>query len=199
MAAAEMAGADVASVYSAICPRIVGCVIVQRLLKRSFCVRTPSTVQTPGGKHKQLARQPSIILTQDLPMTSRYHAVVWIDHHEARIFHFDREGIDRHVIQPDNPTQHIHHKANTIGSGHAAPDHEFLHRVANAVAGAQAVLITGPANTKTELAKHIRDRDPHLGVRIAGIETVDHPSDKALVAHARAYFKDDNQVLPRVR
>ena len=130
-------------------------------------------------------------------MTSHYHAVVWIDHHEARVFHFDREDAERLVIHPDNPTQHIHHKANTIGSGHASEDQDFLHRVAAAVADAGAILITGPAGEKTELVKHMERHDPLVAKRIAGVESVDHPSDKSLVAHARAYFKDDHQKQPR--
>lgn len=128
---------------------------------------------------------------------TRYHAVVWIDHHEARVFHFDRTGVDKLVIRPDNPTQHIHHKANTIGSGHAAEDRDYLHRVTAALAGTGAILITGPANAKTELVKHIHGHAPSLMEHIAGIETVDHPSDKALVAHARAAFQSDHQTLPR--
>ena len=130
-------------------------------------------------------------------MTSHYHAVVWIDHHEGRVFHFDRTGTERLVIHPDHPTRHIHHKANTIGAGHEAEDQDFLHRVADAVSDATAILITGPANAKTELVKHIHRHEPHLVERLAGVETVDHPSDKQLVAHARAYFKDDHQPAPR--
>jgi len=55
-------------------------------------------------------------------MTTHFHAVVWIDHHEARVFHFSRTEVDSLVLHPNNPTQHIHHKANSIGSGHAAED-----------------------------------------------------------------------------
>jgi hypothetical protein len=122
-------------------------------------------------------------------MASHYHAVVWIDHHEARVFHFGLTGSEHLVLHPDNPTKHIHHKANSIGSGHAAEDQDFLHRVTEAIAGAGAVLITGPANAKTELVKHIHHHDPKLMDSIAAVETVDHPSDGQLVAHARRYFK----------
>ena len=52
--------------------------------------------------------------------THHYHAVVWIDHREARVFHFSPSDVERLVVRPDNPTKHIHHKANSIGSGHAA-------------------------------------------------------------------------------
>ena len=123
-------------------------------------------------------------------MTSNNHAVVWIDHREARVFHFDRESVERLVLHPDNPTKHLHHKANCIGSGNAAEDQAYLHSVATALADAQSILITGPANAKTELVKHIHRHEPRLIAHIAGIETVDHPSDKELVAHARAYFHE---------
>lgn len=130
-------------------------------------------------------------------MTSHYHAVVWIDHREARVFHFDREGVEKLVIHPDHPTQHIHHKANTVGSGHAGEDHAYFEAVAQAIDDAQAILIAGPANAKNQLVKHIEDHHRKLAARIQGVESSDHPSDKALVAHARTYFKDDHQALPR--
>jgi hypothetical protein len=53
-------------------------------------------------------------------MSSHYHAIVWIDHHEARIFHFNVSEVDRLVLHPHKPTRHIHHKANSIGNGHAS-------------------------------------------------------------------------------
>ncbi|HZC57145.1 MAG TPA: translational machinery protein, partial [Xanthobacteraceae bacterium] len=77
-------------------------------------------------------------------MTSHhFHAVVWIDHHEARVFHFSPSDAEKLVLHPDNPTRHIHHKANSIGSGHAAEDQNFLDAVAKSIADAGAVLITG--------------------------------------------------------
>ena len=131
-------------------------------------------------------------------MTSHKHAVVWIDHHEARIFHFDRESVDQLVLHPDNPTKHLHHKAKSIGSGKASDDQDYFHSVATALADARSILITGPANAKTELVKCIHCHEPKLIERIAVIETVDHPTDKELVAHARASFKANNQMLPRI-
>ena len=122
-------------------------------------------------------------------MSGHYHAVIWIDHHEARVFHFGPTDVEHLVLRPDEPTRHIHHKANSIGSGHAAEDHEFLGRVAESIADAKAVLVTGPANAKTELIKHIHHHQPKLMNIIVGVETVDHPSDGALVAFARRYFQ----------
>ncbi len=129
--------------------------------------------------------------------TPHFHAVVWIDHREARVFHVSPTDVEKLVLRPNDPTRHIHHKANEIGSGHAAEDEAFLHAVAHAIADAGAVLITGPANAKTELVKHIHHHDPQLMNVLVGVETVDHPSDAQLVAHARKYFHGADLMTPQ--
>ena len=129
-------------------------------------------------------------------MSSHYHAIVWIDHREARIFHFNATDVESLVVNPHDPTRHIHHKANSIGSGHAPENQTFFHDVLAAIADAGAVLITGPANAKTELVKHIHRHNPKLFEKIAGIESSDHPSDGSLVAHARHYFKAVDRMAP---
>jgi stalled ribosome rescue protein Dom34 len=126
-----------------------------------------------------------------------YHAVIWIDHHEARVFHFSPTDVERLVLHPDHPTSHIHHKANSIGSGHATTDPAYLHAVAESIADAGAVLIAGPANAKTELIKHIHRHDPKLMNVIVGVETVDHPSDAQLVAYAKEYLKATDRMQPQ--
>ncbi len=131
-------------------------------------------------------------------MSTHNHAVIWIDHREARIFHFNRLEADTQVLHPHNLTKHIHHKANSMGSGHAAADQDFLHEVAEAIGAAHAVLVTGPAQAKTDLIKHIHRHDPQLMERIAGVETVDHPTDGALLDHARHYFKAADLTTPQL-
>jgi stalled ribosome rescue protein Dom34 len=126
-----------------------------------------------------------------------YHAVVWIDHREARVFHFSPTDIDKLVLHPDHPTKHIHHKAGSVGGGHATADQDFLHAVAQSVADAGAVLICGPGNAKTELVHHIDRHDPGLKKLVVGVETVDHPSDAELVAHARRYFAAADRMQPQ--
>jgi stalled ribosome rescue protein Dom34 len=125
-----------------------------------------------------------------------YHAIVWIDHREARIFHFTPADVEKLVLHPDHPTRHIHHKANSVGSGHAAEDHAYLQAVAESIADAGAILIAGPANEKTELVRHIREHSPKLINAIVGVETVDHPSDAQLVAYARKHFRAADR-MPR--
>jgi stalled ribosome rescue protein Dom34 len=121
--------------------------------------------------------------------TPHFHAVIWIDHHEAKIFHFNKMDVDMQSLQPENPSMHVHHKSNTVGSGHEKLDKVFLHEVATAVASAGEVLIVGPGNAKDELVEHITRYDPKLKDKIMGVETVDHPSDGQIVAYARNFFK----------
>jgi hypothetical protein len=125
-----------------------------------------------------------------------YHAAIWIDHREARVFHFNPIDVETLVLHPDHPTRHVHHKANSIGSGHATTSPDYLREVAESVSDAGALLITGPANAKTELAEYIHLYVPKLAKAIAGVESVDHPSDAQLVAYARKYLTATDRMQP---
>jgi hypothetical protein len=140
-------------------------------------------MRTRGSRHQPATEQ------KENTMKKHFHAVVWIDHLEARIFSFSRDDVEKLVLHPDNPTRHIHRKTNTIGSGHAAPDAVFLHEVARLLGTAGAILITGPANAKVQLMTHLKSHDPEVAKRVSAVETLDHPSDGQLVALARKYFK----------
>jgi hypothetical protein len=121
-------------------------------------------------------------------MQPHFHAIVWIDHHQAKVFRFNADDVERAVIRPHDPTVHLHHKANTIGSGHAPVDKDFLGRVTAAMAGAGTILIVGPAGARTELAAHLAAHAPDLSARVAAVEAADHPSEGELVALARRFF-----------
>jgi stalled ribosome rescue protein Dom34 len=127
-------------------------------------------------------------------MSPHYHALVWIDHREAKVFQFDATDVDYTKVRSTHPHQHIHHKANTGDSGHAPLDKEFLNHVAQALATAGAILITGPAGAKTELATYIKEKQPELAKKISGVEALDHPTDGALVDFARRFFKADDRM-----
>ena len=43
-------------------------------------------------------------------MQGHYHAVVWIDHRQARVFHFNAEDADKVVIHPEHPVRDYHRK-----------------------------------------------------------------------------------------
>ncbi len=122
-------------------------------------------------------------------MPTHFHAVVWLDHSQAKLFHIGLTGADELTLHPHLQTKHLHHKANAIGSGHAAPDKQFFEEIANALQDAGEILIIGPANAKTELAKHLREKHPAVGQRIVAVEAADHPTDRQIVAYAKQHFK----------
>ena len=122
-------------------------------------------------------------------MPTHFHAIVWIDHSQAKVFHVGLSGEDEVILHPLMPTRHLHHKANSIGSGHVGFDKEFLAQVMNAVSDAGEILIIGPASAKTELAKYLREQHAAIGDRIVAVEAADHPSDREIVSYAKKYFK----------
>ena len=123
--------------------------------------------------------------------TGRVHAVIWIDHHEAKIFRFDGEVTEatHHVIRDEHSPAHLHHKANSTGSGHAAVNHAYLAKVAADISDARAILIVGPSSAKHEFYKHLEQHHSALLPWIVGVETLDHPSDGPLLAHAAHSFR----------
>lgn len=131
-------------------------------------------------------------------MSEHYHALVWIDHHQAKVFQFDAVSADHAVIHGTHPHEHIHHKANAGDSGHAAVDHGFLERVSQAILGSGAILITGPGNAKQELASHIARAHPQLAKAISAIQTSDHPTDGELLAAGRKFFRADDRMHSQV-
>ena len=131
-------------------------------------------------------------------MSGHSHVVVWIDHREARVIFFNAEEAETHVVHAHDRHAHLHHKANSLGSGHAAEDHNFLEAVSQAMAGAREALIAGPGSAKTELMKHIQNHTPDLARAILGVETLDHPTDGELVGHARKFFHAADRRTPQM-
>ncbi|MDE2385666.1 MAG: translational machinery protein [Alphaproteobacteria bacterium] len=129
---------------------------------------------------------------------SHFHAVVWIDHKEAKVFHFNKDEADKVAVKAGD-TSHLRHHANVTGSSHAKTSEAYLHEVCHAVADAGAILITGPGVAKTELIHHMHKHDPQVAKKVAAIETVDHPTDGQLLAHARKYFKSADLETPQIQ
>ena len=127
---------------------------------------------------------------------THYHACVWIDHREARIFGVGLEEADSAVAANLHATHHIHRKANQVGLGTETLDHEFLAEVAALLQPVQAILIAGPGKAKHELAAYLEEHAPATAKRVWGIEAMDHPSDGQLLAAARKYFKAADRMHP---
>jgi stalled ribosome rescue protein Dom34 len=122
------------------------------------------------------------------------HAIVWLDHREARIVGFSLDATSSVAVHSERPVRRVHHKANVIGAGRAPDDHHFFDGIVEVVDESDKILVAGPGNAKTAFATYVRDRHPLVADRIVGIEPLDHPTDKELLAYAKKYFKAVDQL-----
>jgi stalled ribosome rescue protein Dom34 len=132
---------------------------------------------------------------REAAMAHHFHAVVWVDHAKAGIFHFNVEEADKTVIRPDHAVRDIHHGANRTGH-RIAEDRRFFADVTKAIADAGAILIVGPGEERHELAKFIAERHPAIKTHIEGVESSDHPTDGELLDTARRYVKAADRMRP---
>lgn len=127
-------------------------------------------------------------------MSNHFHAMVWIDHREAKVFHFDAEHDEEVVVRNSHGHQHLHHKVNSADSGHVAVDKEYLRRVVEEIAAAGAILIVGPGSAKTELRSFTEHSRPDVARKIRAVQTLDHPTEGQLLALGRKFFVADDRM-----
>ncbi len=118
------------------------------------------------------------------------HAIVFIDHEHAKIFHVD-------VGDPKGAalTEAAHHTtaARHKTDGKATHDHKLFDAVIAGVKNIGEILVVGPGTAKSELMHHVEKTAKQLVPRVVGVEAVDHPTDKQLVALAKKKFKAIDQ------
>lgn len=127
-------------------------------------------------------------IQEDIFVNAHYHAVIWIDHHEAHVIHFNADQSDADIVRATHSPRHLHSKAGSPSGTRVRDEPEFFRELAAAVGTVQEILIAGPSSAKTEFVKYLHKHEPVTFERISGIETMDRVSDKSLVAEARRYF-----------
>jgi stalled ribosome rescue protein Dom34 len=120
-------------------------------------------------------------------VSSTRRALVWVDHHEARIVssHPDTTEPDVKVLAGD--VGRPHERKHDGGHRHAMTAH-FADRIVEGTREYTELVVAGPSTAKDELMGHLRDRHPELVARVYVVETLDHTSDAQLAAHARELF-----------
>lgn len=131
-------------------------------------------------------------------MAQHFHAVVCIDHAQAVILDFSKDGFNEYRIAATDRHGHIHHKAGAPGSGHEHDAKDYFEAVAAQAGLSQEILIVGHGDAKTLFAHFIRDHVPALAPRIKGVETVDHPSNGEILALARKFFEGEDITTPQM-
>ncbi len=110
-----------------------------------------------------------------------FHAVVFVDHQHAQILQFDAEHVRAEKIKAH--TRHTRQHGSQVRS-----EHEFFGHVCDALQGIQEVLVTGPRTGVADFRHYVEKHRPQSAQHIVAYETVDHPTDRQLVAMARQYF-----------
>ena len=111
---------------------------------------------------------------------STFHALVWMDHHEAHMLMFDREHVEAQRILSRSHHKHQGKSVDTVA---------FYQDIVTALNGSHEVLLTGPGLARQDFRTWCNAHQPGTGQRIVDSITTDHPSDAQLIALARQYFK----------
>lgn len=121
---------------------------------------------------------------------SLFHAVVHTDHQSAEILQFDAEQVIGQKLKAHSHNTPQHHSG-------VRTEHEFFGSVCDALDGIAGVLVTGTHTAVTDF-KHYADKHrPQVAAHIVGYEVVDHPTENQLVALARKFFANFNQMAGR--
>jgi stalled ribosome rescue protein Dom34 len=112
---------------------------------------------------------------------SLFHAVVWLDHHSAQVLQFDAEHVQAEKVKASSRHSKQHGSA-------VRTEHEFYAELCAALNGITEVLLTGGNTALKDFRHYVEKHRPTLAAQIVGYETVDHPSDKQLLALARQFF-----------
>ena len=120
------------------------------------------------------------------------HAIAWIDHHHAQVVQFDAEHVQALKVK-----EHAHY---TRQHGSAVrSEHEFFAEVCDALNAVAAVLIAGSHTAQADFRHYIDKHRPALAPRIAGWETVNHPTEGELVKLARQFFVNRGEMTATPR
>ncbi len=122
------------------------------------------------------------------------HAVIWMDHKEARIFHVHPGTVDEATVLAPQHLVHRHPKGRGEAREHPDDGHRYFQEVAADLDGTAALLIMGPSSAKFEFFRHLHEHDRDLASKVVGIEAADHPTDGQVVARARVYFNGSDRM-----
>lgn len=112
---------------------------------------------------------------------SFFHAVVWIDHHTAKILQFDASQVLAQQV-----SEHVH--CTRQHGSNVRSEHEFFSEVCDATKGIAEVLVVGSHTAQADFRHYVEKHRAEVALRIVGWETVGHMSTSELFAMARRYF-----------
>lgn len=118
-------------------------------------------------------------------------AIVWIDSRQAFVFRFGEDDAALERLRADAPFLAVKHKAGALQAGQLAADLALLDRVVDALRGTRTWRLCGPDGARDYLLGYLeryKSRDGHIArllTQLAGVTTLDQPTDEALRVQAR--------------
>jgi hypothetical protein len=122
-------------------------------------------------------------------MSTKKPALLWIDHHEARIIRStwnEHESVEVDVLRSGD--DRTHDRKHDGGHRHVLST-AFADRVAGALRGHTDLIVSGPSTAKDEVMVHLRERHADVAGCVRKIETLDRATDPQLAEHARGVFE----------
>jgi stalled ribosome rescue protein Dom34 len=118
---------------------------------------------------------------------SHRESAVWIDHHEAHVFRVGEPAFAHSIVRAP---QHVRRHPRREAQPHNHPDDErrFFRDVAQSLSESDKVLVLGPSTAKLHFRDYVLEHASTLHFSVVGVETLDRPTDKQLVAYVRQYF-----------
>jgi hypothetical protein len=118
-------------------------------------------------------------------------AIVWISNREARVFRFGDEDVAQARLRADTPLLKLVHKTGEMQKGNLSADLALLDRVIDSLRGIRTWRLAGPDGAPEYLMGYLdryKTRDGHIArllTQLAGVSTLDAPTDAGLLEQAR--------------
>ncbi len=119
------------------------------------------------------------------------HAIVWIDSREAQVYRFEDGDLAQGSLCVAAPFKLLRHRAGALQTGNLPADLDLLDRVIDALRGTRSWRLCGPDGARDYLLGYLdrfKTRDGHIArlvAQLAGVATLDRPTDATLLEQAR--------------
>ena len=111
--------------------------------------------------------------------------VVYLDNEHAKLFKLE----PGHADETKMNREEVRHHTNNEEKKHK-DSNKFYHDVASRLTTASEILVVGHGTAKEQFIHHLKDHHHEaIAKKVVGVETVDNPTDKQILALARKSFK----------
>lgn len=112
---------------------------------------------------------------------SLFHAIVWLDQHDAQILQFDATKVSAQQVK-----SHIHYTRHHDSKTQS--EHAFFTEICEALVGVDQLLVAGSPVAQADFRRYVEKFQPLVAACVVHWQTLDHPSASELIALARRYF-----------